>query len=1215
MKIAFESELMENQKHATVLSPDQRFDALQTRDGFSLFFSIGTDGVFYLTQGAAGGKTGWSRMDLSSTLAAQHAGTAVTAKTFGVSQDPQTGNIDLALAVTAGGGDFLYVSQGNANTDDSWGAGVQWTAVPYDGSSAMPSLSIADVYVMQAGGAEYIVVDVMRQPASALNLIDRYWVTPSGAPKWNEHALAADLSAGSIVSRLGMRPGDYTAGVYTFGQIGGTQELLYTPLYNAFNKALPPSPARLTVPAGAAAMATALNGAGQSSVFVAGGGALYLFTPANQHDGAVAVQVAANPVLAGVRALSAATTAAATAVWGINAQDQLFYLRCPAGREADPTAWSYPLPLLAGVEQMASYLNQGADSSVIFAETSGQTLVRLTQDPVTTAWSQRAVLLPSTDPGDVVKFTSYTTHLQVTDDRNVGAGATPLSLTSSSPVGVYLNDVYYVLSPDVAVNVAADVTGVLTIVQPTQGLAGVSYHVEVPSGSVSADVNPMDKVVQRLSAIQSGADLAAVQVTNADGTRQPLVPAGVSADQTAAAAQALGQLSAVAGTLPRNGETASPPAATGAGTASGTGSAEAAPPDGPPPTAAPSAPAAAGGGGESIIEVAAGDLLNWLNHVAPTVVEDAEVVIHAAEDAWHCVITWVDQTFRTVLHDLGSVLQTVEMVLKKIEIGIEDAIKFLGFLFEWGDIVRTHNVIKNLVRISVAQVGAALATAEEEVKSRFAELDQHLNAWADLPDDADTLGSYQAAAPAQPGQNAPQANWALYHTKSNLYNLSTAGAEPAAPDAAGNVVTDLLTLLKNDLEAFSTAANSLKTQVFDAWNDISLKEAAKRIVAVLGELLLAQGENIILAVLDVLRSVSDSLLDMLDAPISIPVLSPLYKEISGNDLSMLDLVCLVVAVPATVVFKMVAKMAPFPDNATTATLIAGSSLAALPPLAPPAAPGSAVRGGVYAMMAPVGDDASASPADPPSTATSGSAVSTPGTEASRAQGEWSWWDVFAFCMNLGAGVAMPLVIATNAAKRRGGSGSGGSARQPAGDIQLTHMGNGGDAEVNALLPQDGGLDASAEDLSEIPSLGIRGLSLAAYTFYAAPNFLVLWDSEGGRRYTANVLLALVSIGKTGVDNSEWGYKTSGWQEFSPLAEIALNGVWLVDALLIYAYVKERTRPDTIGFAGNVAFDLGGMLSPFGKNIYVFLAAQALAAIYGTSCGWIAFNTGPMAASS
>src|SRR5947199_6901565 len=130
MKISFESELMKNRKHATVMAPDRAFDVLQTQDGDALFFSIGTDGVFYLTREVSQTATGWNRIDLSTSLAAAHGGAAVTAKSFAVAQNAGTRAVDMALVVTAGGQDFLYLSLGNGTTDAGWSAAVSWTAVP-----------------------------------------------------------------------------------------------------------------------------------------------------------------------------------------------------------------------------------------------------------------------------------------------------------------------------------------------------------------------------------------------------------------------------------------------------------------------------------------------------------------------------------------------------------------------------------------------------------------------------------------------------------------------------------------------------------------------------------------------------------------------------------------------------------------------------------------------------------------------------------------------------------------------------------------------------------------------------------------------------------------------------------------------------------------------------------------------------------------------------
>src|SRR6185369_1432092 len=144
--LPFESELMKNQKHAQVLPPDSKFLALQTKEGHSLFFSIGDDGVFYLTRETPKEVTGWTKKnDLSSGLSTSK----VVAKTFDVSQDA-TGDIDLALIATIDGRDALYLSQNNSNSDQFWNDKIAWHEMPYDDPShpqhTTPSLNITDVY-------------------------------------------------------------------------------------------------------------------------------------------------------------------------------------------------------------------------------------------------------------------------------------------------------------------------------------------------------------------------------------------------------------------------------------------------------------------------------------------------------------------------------------------------------------------------------------------------------------------------------------------------------------------------------------------------------------------------------------------------------------------------------------------------------------------------------------------------------------------------------------------------------------------------------------------------------------------------------------------------------------------------------------------------------------------------------------------------------------
>ncbi len=935
MKISFESELMKNRKHATVMAPDRAFDVLQTQDGDALFFSIGTDGVFYLTSEVSQTATGWNRIDLSTSLAAAHGGAAVTAKSFAVAQNAGTRAVDMAVVVTAGGQDFLYLSLGNGTTDAGWAATVSWTAVPFDAGTAPAPLTIADVFLVNIGGAETIFADVIRRPGDPLRLLDRYYLTPGRGRQWNLHKLAADLAAGSIASCLGQRAGDPVAGIYTFGAIGGRQELIYTPQYNFFRPAAPPSPARLALPAGASAIASAIDATGTSSLFVAAAGGLSVFTPGNQHDQSVPVQVIAGRAFAGAAVLSAATDGGRTAVWGINPQGQLCYAACAAGSESDPAAWSHPVPLVPAAEQFAFFLNLDAGSNTLFAHVDGTQLVRLTQDPVTTAWSQRSILLPATALGDVVEQDTYTTHVQVTDDSQVPVPNAALSVTATSPVSVYLNDVYHQLSPAAGVQVSADATGVLTVVQETATVAGTCFQVTVTGPqAVTAAVNPMSKAQATLAAVTSGDDLAAVQVTGSDGTSQPLVPATVQPADRDAAASALAQLTMIGGGLPSDGSRQQPTAVRAAAvradagvlpvwgvsfTGSGFEYHEGAAAAGRfrPRTAGPEDP-----GGD--IAVAAGDLFRWLGQAATDV---AGFVVQEAEGLYHFVVTIAGQAYRVLLDCYDAVVQAVEFVLSKIEVFFEDLVKWLGFIFQWADIVRTHQVLRNIFRQYAAKCVTNVADSRTQVSRSFTDLQDYLASWTGIPADippgltgATADGTTASAAPPA-GSGSPQSNFGIQHLKSNAVNGSVgdyAASLTSDMQAALSALEDAVT---RELEVIQAALDSIKTNIIDKYSDLTTGQIIEGFLAILGDALLQSVENVLLAAIDFLAAAGKAFLDILDAPIDIPVISALYTEISGDDLSMLDVICLVIAIPVTIGYKVVANAAPYPDNAMTTALI------------------------------------------------------------------------------------------------------------------------------------------------------------------------------------------------------------------------------------------------------------------------------------------------------
>jgi hypothetical protein len=71
----------------------------------------------------------------------------------------------------------------------------------------------------------------------------------------------------------------------------------------------------------------------------------------------------------------------------------------------------------------------------------------------------------------------------------------------------------------------------------------------------------------------------------------------------------------------------------------------------------------------------------------------------------------------------------------------------------------------------------------------------------------------------------------------------------------------------------------------------------------------------------VISSLVETVVELLDTPIHIPVLSDILNEFGVPDFSFLDIACWIASVPANLLYKAVHGVTPFPDDAHTTFLI------------------------------------------------------------------------------------------------------------------------------------------------------------------------------------------------------------------------------------------------------------------------------------------------------
>ena len=929
--ITYSAELMQNYLQAEIMQPEAGFQAIQTKGGNALLLSLGTDNSLYVTAESPGLRTGWARSNLSAAQAAASFGgeSGAVCKDFTVAQQPD-GSIHLAMVLAvAEQNDRLFLSLGNSDADTSWIDSPNWREYPYDDPDHPRSkVQITDVFISEASDGEYIVVDVIRDPDSAEKLIFRYYIDTSreNGYAWRAHDVAVDIEAGRYRSCLGRksRQGSYAVdGIYTSGQVNGRAQLIYAPLFNVFDPSLPPNPDRLRLPddglvpdALAACRQAADN---TSALYVAAGDGLYYFASDNQEDGATAELLTRNALFTGVRSLFAFETGdGSVMVWGLNADDQIFYTTCPSDQLTTPAAWSYPVPIMGGVEQVSPYVNRAYSANSFFAHAGENRLIKAVKSPDSTLWNRREIALPPpTTTTAALRFNSYTTHIQVLDANNQPVGNAPVSLSASNVITVYINHLYYVLSP-APIHVNTDALGALTIVEGVHTLAG--SVLTVSSGEAQVTINPMDAAFQKAASLDSPDALRGATVP---GTGKPLMPDSTHDEDLHRAAQGIGMLAQAYATLDASASHAAAAALTFPGKL-----------------------------------VDAGDLFSWLGETIET--EFGEVT-HSlelmADGVWHFVTAIAGEVYRAALDTVEKVVSAAQWLFNVIKVAIEDLIDYLKYLFDFDDMQRSQRVIKNIIKVYLNHQADQIEVFKGELDRNIESLRETIREWAGL--DWSQLGD-EANAPAgsKSTQPAPSAPGSLlsHHFQGNVHSASTAAsaaATPTPPDA--NPINVLIQAAEREADIIGDTFDQLHDLATE-FATLPLDQVLKKLVAILADAVLGSAETIMDALLDVLYDLAKAAIDGLDTPIHIPVISDILSGFGVPEFSMLDIACWVVAVPATIIYKLTLDEAPFPDNEETDFFIHVQDYQALVDrLRQPSAAGMPTRSGGLSIDLGLGD--------------------------------------------------------------------------------------------------------------------------------------------------------------------------------------------------------------------------------------------------------------------
>lgn len=915
VNISFSSELMSNYMQAETAGPGQKFQAIQNEDGHSLLFSIGTDKVFYLTEEvpAQGSKTGWNQHDLSTVLNSNFPNaTAINANTFAVGQGHNNTAFTALLALTVDDSDHLFIASHYTKTTDGT-ISMDWTELVFDDptANATDTINISNIYLMQLTNSPLIVVDL--QDATTSN-IDRYFIDTKkeiSLYNWNLYTLPVDMTAANSVAVCGRKDGDLSPGVYTMGNVGNSpsNSIVYQEMYDPWTPGNTGSITRLNLPDGVSPISIATTPSSSSSEYTdlyvtADNGTLYFFAADNQSDNAQGFALFTNTMFQTTNTLFAYTNEQKVVVWGLNRAGEIFYTQCNTAEVSTPTAWSYPLSLANNVEQISPYVNKINGGNTYFAHIGTDTFKKVFQDPISSNWTTQDILLTADLSSTAKKFNSFTTLISVIDENNTPIGNTPILISSAYRVPVYVNNHYYVLD-NTPISIETNYQGSIQIVQRIDNMQGALLMAQSdPEGDV-IKINPMDNATNKVLQLNSSQNLSNATVTDDKGNSPtPLVPTNeVSSDDLDNAAASINALSDAYSSYAPSVSTPQSSLV----------------PDHEPDVIQTNlvsgSPDTIGDFAEAIV-VSAGDLFSHLLHAEEYVVQ---ILFDETQQIYNFICQIGEDLFTFVIDTVEKVVGAIQAVFQAIKTAIDDLIQFVKFLFAWGDIQLTKDVFKNMTLVIIQSALDEINTIEDKVDTLLENLKTEIDNWANPIANSDdtTLNSITSSQDTSQ-MNSASTTFLQYHFTNNAANATYPnGVSGGSDNNSGSLLDHLSTAIENEEDVLLQAINSFKTEILDAdYKTMSLEQLLKDSIQILADAILETAENVLDTLIQMILTVAEDVIEVLATPIWIPILSDILEEFFDDAISFswLDVILLVGALPATLIYKMLTGNAPFSDD-------------------------------------------------------------------------------------------------------------------------------------------------------------------------------------------------------------------------------------------------------------------------------------------------------------
>ncbi len=342
--------------------------------------------------------------------------------------------------------------------------------------------------------------------------------------------------------------------------------------------------------------------------------------------------------------------------------------------------------------------------------------------------------------------------------------------------------------------------------------------------------------------------------------------------------------------------------------------------------------------GSFLPDVSWGDVFGAVADLAASV---STVVVKAVGDVIDATITMVvdgiTYVWDAAVRGAGQLLDLVQTIFASLKADFWALVGWVGWVFNWNDILLTHEAISYFVTNGLDWTGYGLNAAQGLISDAIAGLQ------ADIGDAVSTYLASQVPAGStlasvSQSQPAPPAGTVVSGDPRNVFGRGMRTHADSGTVTPGPEPTTGFYAAAQDLNEWAQEyANAAlgSSQLQDLAGVVQptganpggvLDQPLAKVIEAIGDTA-TWGLGVVGSGAGTVFGLAGEIIDGLDCLLTqtwdIPLVTDIYKWVTGgSDLSALDVMCLLLAVPATITYKVMFGETPIPDEATLSAIMA-----------------------------------------------------------------------------------------------------------------------------------------------------------------------------------------------------------------------------------------------------------------------------------------------------